>query len=97
MCLGIGLEGHEQPYLRGGTDNVIQPGHTFSNEPGVYIEDKVRYIQEPGMIWLGSHFLLRLVCDWRIAFTSAMMGGRYISLQGWEARPYLRGRLEIDG
>jgi len=38
---GIGLEVHERPYLRGGSDDVIQIGHTFSNEPGVYIEGKV--------------------------------------------------------
>jgi len=38
---GIGLEGHEQPYLRGGSHDIIQTGHTFSNEPGIYIEGKV--------------------------------------------------------
>ncbi|KAF6765041.1 peptidase M24, structural domain-containing protein [Ephemerocybe angulata] len=38
---GIGLEGHEQPYLRGGSNDVMLTGHTFSNEPGVYIENKV--------------------------------------------------------
>ena len=38
---GIGLEMHEEPYLRGGTDDIISPGHTFSDEPGVYIEGKV--------------------------------------------------------
>ncbi|TRM62698.1 peptidase M24, structural domain-containing protein [Schizophyllum amplum] len=38
---GIGLEVHEDPYLRGGNDLVIKTGHTFSDEPGVYIEGKV--------------------------------------------------------
>ncbi|KAG9318276.1 peptidase M24, structural domain-containing protein [Chiua virens] len=38
---GIGLEDHEAPYLRGGSDAVIRTGHTFSNEPGVYIKGKV--------------------------------------------------------
>ncbi|KAF8436944.1 peptidase M24, structural domain-containing protein [Boletus edulis BED1] len=38
---GIGLEDHEAPYLRGGSDIVINSGHTFSNEPGVYIKGKV--------------------------------------------------------
>jgi hypothetical protein len=40
---GIGLEDHEAPYLRGGTDDVIRTGNAFSNEPGVYIEGKVQY------------------------------------------------------
>lgn len=35
------MEGHEQPYLRGGAHDVIRTGHTFSDEPGVYIEGKV--------------------------------------------------------
>ncbi|KAL1669318.1 peptidase M24, structural domain-containing protein [Schizophyllum commune] len=38
---GIGLEVHEDPYLRGGNDLIIKTGHTFSDEPGVYIEGKV--------------------------------------------------------
>lgn len=41
--VGIGLEGHEPPYLRGGSDDIIQSGHTFSNEPGVYIEGQVMF------------------------------------------------------
>ncbi|KAI0341748.1 Creatinase/aminopeptidase [Trametopsis cervina] len=38
---GIGLEVHESPYLRGGSDDIILTGHTFSDEPGIYIEGKV--------------------------------------------------------
>ncbi|KAJ4488467.1 peptidase M24, structural domain-containing protein [Lentinula aciculospora] len=38
---GIGLEVHEEPYLRGGSLDIIKTGHTFSNEPGIYIEGKV--------------------------------------------------------
>ncbi|KIJ60667.1 hypothetical protein HYDPIDRAFT_138923 [Hydnomerulius pinastri MD-312] len=52
---GIGLEDHEAPYLRGGSDDIIETGHAFSNEPGVYIEGKVGirledcfYIDEDG-------------------------------------------------
>ena len=39
--LGIGLEVHESPYLRGGSNDVILTGNTFSDEPGVYIEGEV--------------------------------------------------------
>ncbi|KAF5386856.1 hypothetical protein D9615_001644 [Tricholomella constricta] len=38
---GIGLEVHEEPYLRGGSNTVMKSGHTFSDEPGVYIEGNV--------------------------------------------------------
>lgn len=41
MHLGIGLEVHEEPYLRGGSNSVIKSSHTFSNEPGIYIEGEV--------------------------------------------------------
>src|SRR5229473_3811830 len=34
---GIGLDGHEHPYLVRGSRTVLEPGMTFSNEPGVYI------------------------------------------------------------
>ena len=33
---GIGLEGHEWPYLVRGSQIVMQPGMTFSDEPGIY-------------------------------------------------------------
>ncbi|HLA16588.1 MAG TPA: Xaa-Pro peptidase family protein [Candidatus Limnocylindrales bacterium] len=35
---GIGLEGHEDPYLVAGNDLPLAPGMTFSVEPGIYIE-----------------------------------------------------------
>ena len=34
---GIGLDGHEHPYLVRGSTAVLDPGMTFSNEPGIYI------------------------------------------------------------
>jgi len=34
---GIGLEGHESPYLVRGNRLKLEPGMTFSNEPGIYI------------------------------------------------------------
>jgi len=34
---GIGLDGHEHPYLVCGSKTVLLPGMTFSNEPGIYV------------------------------------------------------------
>lgn len=34
---GIGLDGHEHPYLVRGSKAVLEPGMTFSNEPGIYL------------------------------------------------------------
>jgi Xaa-Pro dipeptidase len=38
---GIGTEGHEPPYLDGGSTHVLEPGMTFSNEPGVYLRGEL--------------------------------------------------------
>ncbi len=34
---GIGLDGHEMPYLVGGNKTILESGMTFSNEPGIYV------------------------------------------------------------
>ena len=34
---GIGLDIHEHPYLVRGSTTILQPGMTFSNEPGIYV------------------------------------------------------------
>jgi Xaa-Pro dipeptidase len=34
---GIGLDGHEHPYLVRGSKTILEPNMTFSNEPGIYI------------------------------------------------------------
>jgi Xaa-Pro aminopeptidase len=37
---GIGLETHEEPYIVEGNDLVLEPGMTFSIEPGIYLTGK---------------------------------------------------------
>jgi len=37
---GIGLEGHEDPYLVAGNGEVLEPGMAFSVEPGIYLEGR---------------------------------------------------------
>lgn len=35
---GIGLDVHEEPYIMGGNELVLEPGMAFSIEPGIYFE-----------------------------------------------------------
>ncbi|RCW40493.1 Xaa-Pro dipeptidase [Halopolyspora algeriensis] len=36
---GIGLDVHEEPYIMGGNDLLLEPGMAFSVEPGIYQEE----------------------------------------------------------
>ena len=38
---GIGLDGHERPYLVEGSGVVLAPGHAFSIEPGIYLPGRL--------------------------------------------------------
>ena len=48
---GIGMDGHEWPYLVGGNATPLRPGMCFSDEPGIYL---------PG------EFGIRLEDDWHV-------------------------------
>ena len=37
---GIGMEGHEEPYMRGDNMQILEPGMAFTVEPGVYLPGK---------------------------------------------------------
>jgi Xaa-Pro dipeptidase len=37
---GLGMEGHEPPYIREGNKLILSPGMAFTIEPGVYIQGK---------------------------------------------------------
>jgi Xaa-Pro dipeptidase len=47
---GIGLDGHENPYLVRGSKDVLQQGMTFSNEPGIYIPEDFGLRLEDDMV-----------------------------------------------
>ncbi len=47
---GIGLDGHESPYLVRGSTNVLEAGMTFSNEPGIYIAEDFGLRLEDDMV-----------------------------------------------
>jgi Xaa-Pro dipeptidase len=56
---GLGLEGHEEPYIRGDSELILREGMTFTIEPGIYlsghggvrIEDDV-YVTRDGCVSL---------------------------------------------
>jgi Xaa-Pro dipeptidase len=37
---GLGLETHEPPYIRSGNPMLLEPGMTFTIEPGIYLPGK---------------------------------------------------------
>ena len=61
MGHGIGMDGHEYPYLVRGNKLPLAPGMTFSDEPGIYIANEfgVRiedsfYVAEDGGHFFGN-------------------------------------------
>ena len=47
---GIGLDGHEWPYLVKGNTQKLEPGMTFSDEPGIYIPGEFGVRLEDDMV-----------------------------------------------
>ncbi len=37
---GIGMEGHEEPYMRGDNMHMLYPGMAYTVEPGIYLEGR---------------------------------------------------------
>lgn len=37
---GLGMEGHEAPYIRAGNRMLLDPGMTFTVEPGIYLTER---------------------------------------------------------
>ncbi len=37
---GIGMEGHEAPYMRGDNMQLLEPGMAYTVEPGIYLADR---------------------------------------------------------
>ncbi len=37
---GLGMETHEEPYMRAGNAMILEPGMTFTVEPGIYLEGR---------------------------------------------------------
>jgi Xaa-Pro dipeptidase len=47
---GIGMDGHEWPYLVRGNTQLLEPGMTFSDEPGIYIPGEFGVRLEDDMV-----------------------------------------------
>ena len=47
---GIGMDGHEWPYLVKGNTKKLEPGMTFSDEPGIYIRGEFGVRLEDDMV-----------------------------------------------
>ena len=39
----LGMEGHERGFIDRGSDEVMQPGHVYSIEPGIYLPNEAGY------------------------------------------------------
>jgi len=37
---GLGMESHEEPYIRSGNRQLLEPGMVFTIEPGIYLPDR---------------------------------------------------------
>jgi Xaa-Pro aminopeptidase len=37
---GIGMEGHEEPYMRGDNMQILEPGMAYTVEPGIYLPNR---------------------------------------------------------
>src|SRR5262249_13643976 len=65
---GMGLDGHEHPYLVRGSKTQLESGMTFSNEPGIYVpgefgvrcEDDMVIANEGPAQLLTKHFAISL-------------------------------------
>jgi Xaa-Pro dipeptidase len=47
---GIGMEGHEDPYIRGDNLQLLEPGMAYTVEPGIYLPDRNGVRIEDNMI-----------------------------------------------
>ena len=47
---GLGIEVHEEPYIRGDNEQILEPGMTFTIEPGIYLVDNVGTRVEDDMV-----------------------------------------------
>ena len=65
---GIGMEGHEEPYMRGDNMQLLEPGMAFTVEPGIYLPGRngVRIEDNVVITKDGADVLSDMPCEIRI-------------------------------
>jgi len=51
---GIGMEGHEEPYMRGDNLQILKPGMAYTVEPGIYLPNRNGVRIEDNMVITGT-------------------------------------------
>ena len=66
---GLGMEGHEHPYLVKGNKEILEPGMSFTIEPGIYVPNKfgMRIEDDVAVGESGPRMLSKLKRDWETA------------------------------
>ena len=65
---GIGMEGHEDPYMRGDNQQLLEPGMCYTVEPGIYLTSRNGVRVEDNMVVTesGSESLSDMERDFRV-------------------------------
>ncbi len=65
---GLGMEGHEPPYMVKGNKKTLEPGMSFTIEPGIYVPDKfgMRIEDDIACTESGPRMLSIMKKDWEI-------------------------------
>ncbi len=65
---GLGMEGHEPPYMFGENELILEPGMTFTIEPGIYLPDRngVRIEDDLAVTETGADSLSDMDRSWKV-------------------------------
>ena len=58
---GIGMEGHEEPYMRGDNMQLLEPGMAYTVEPGIYIQAEGIGVRIENDVILTDHGVIDLM------------------------------------